>query len=380
MAKISQQPLFLPDPFFPEGREIDRLAVELLRLTAALGSLLHPHTSAGAAKLVSIADAFYANRAEGLGATPAGIEAALCGRGEGEGSPGPAAGAAHVRAALAADRHLADGGDLAGIFPLLHREFMEGVGPFRTNPSPPGELRAQDDGPVPASAVGGALELAGKAYGAETGLVRRVAALPAIFHRIAYLRPFPDGNPRVALLSLRPLLGWAGVAGGGLWSPPRAIARGGERFAELMEGASAPRWGELDGRGRLSQGGLNALCEWMLAAFRDEAAFMVALLDRDGMLARLKAYAAWREGIGELERGSFTLLREACLRGGYPRGEAGRVTGRPERSARRALHALTAYGLLESDGEKTQVRMGFPVKAAPWLFPGLFPEAVEAAL
>ena len=61
---------------------------------------------------------------------------------------------------------------------------------------------------------------------------------------------------------------------------------------------------------------------------------------------------------------SFYLLREALLRGSFPRGEASRITGLAERTARMVLRRLTDERLLVSDTPKGHVRMGFPAAAA----------------
>jgi Fic family protein len=68
------------------------------------------------------------------------------------------------------------------------------------------------------------------------------------------------------------------------------------------------------------------------------------------------------------------LLEEALIRGSFERGEAARITGQPERTARRILTDVLAAGLLESDTPKGAVSLRFPVEAQEILFPRLFPE------
>lgn len=70
------------------------------------------------------------------------------------------------------------------------------------------------------------------------------------------------------------------------------------------------------------------------------------------------------------------LLQEALVRGEFERGEASRITGLPDRSARRVLKALTDEGLLASVTEKGPVSLRFPVQALDTLFPRLYPEDV----
>jgi hypothetical protein len=69
------------------------------------------------------------------------------------------------------------------------------------------------------------------------------------------------------------------------------------------------------------------------------------------------------------------LLEEALIRGEFERGDISRITGLPERTARRVLNDLTALGLLASDTSRGRVSLRFPVDALEILFPRLFPEA-----
>jgi len=62
-------------------------------------------------------------------------------------------------------------------------------------------------------------------------------------------------------------------------------------------------------------------------------------------------------------------------RGELPRGDAGRVTGLKERSARDLLAALVSDGILGSDTPKGAVSLRFPLHAVEILFPSLFPQA-----
>ena len=69
------------------------------------------------------------------------------------------------------------------------------------------------------------------------------------------------------------------------------------------------------------------------------------------------------------------LLREALVRGEFERGEAARLTGLPERSARRVLQGVLDGGLLGSDTPKGAVSLRFPIAALKTLFPRLYPES-----
>ena len=63
------------------------------------------------------------------------------------------------------------------------------------------------------------------------------------------------------------------------------------------------------------------------------------------------------------------------MRGEFERGEASRICGLPERSARRVLGDLTRRGLLASDTDKGPVSLRFPASTLESLFPALYPES-----
>ena len=66
------------------------------------------------------------------------------------------------------------------------------------------------------------------------------------------------------------------------------------------------------------------------------------------------------------------LLEEALIRGEFERGDISRITGMPERSARRVLKEVEDLGLLASETPKGPVSLRFPADALDILFPRLF--------
>jgi Fic family protein len=98
--------------------------------------------------------------------------------------------------------------------------------------------------------------------------------------------------------------------------------------------------------------------------------FMGGLFALDTLVGRLKSYAERLE----LRPGAFFLLEQTLQRGEMPRGDAARVTGLKERSARDLLGTLVEGGILASDTPKGPVSLRFPLDAAEMLFPALFPE------
>ena len=139
----------------------------------------------------------------------------------------------------------------------------------------------------------------------------------------------------------------------------------------MMDYADTPRQGDLDGRGNLSYRALEEFSIWFLRVCLDQIAFMSSLLELGALAKRLRAYVARSE---KLRPESARLLEDALMRGEVERGEAPRIFGLPERTARRVVGDLTAAGLLASDTPKGPLSLRFPTETLDVLFPRLFPE------
>ncbi|MBS1995660.1 MAG: hypothetical protein JSS86_05085 [Cyanobacteria bacterium SZAS LIN-2] len=99
---------------------------------------------------------------------------------------------------------------------------------------------------------------------------------------------------------------------------------------------------------------------------------MAGLFDLSNLGHRLDRYVDRSENI---KAEGARLLQEALIRGQFERGEAARITGLPERTARRVLNDVVADGLLGSVTPKTPVSLRFPSDSLEVLFPKLFPES-----
>ena len=95
------------------------------------------------------------------------------------------------------------------------------------------------------------------------------------------------------------------------------------------------------------------------------------LFDLDNLDARLARHV---ERSDRLKPEAARLLREALVRGRIDRGEASRITGLPERTARRVLGDVVDAGLLASATPKGPVSLRFPVDTLEGLFPRLYPD------
>jgi hypothetical protein len=106
---------------------------------------------------------------------------------------------------------------------------------------------------------------------------------------------------------------------------------------------------------------------WFCRVALDQLRFMQKSFDLDTLGERLQAYA--RHQVAD---SAGPLVEEVLRRGEIAHGDAMRITGRSERSARAALGKLVHVGLLVSDTPKGPVRLQFSERSADALFPRLF--------
>jgi len=78
------------------------------------------------------------------------------------------------------------------------------------------------------------------------------------------------------------------------------------------------------------------------------------------------------ESRSRLKPEAARFLEDALVRGEFERGEIARISGLPERSARRVLKDIIDAGLLVSETPKGPVSLRFPADALDVLFPKLF--------
>lgn len=370
---------------------------DLSAASAVLGRSLHPRTSANLAGLVRIMNTYYSNLIEGHDTRPRDIERALAGRfDENEGSRNlQIEAAAHVRVQAQIDRMAADGalpepGSCSFIL-WLHNDFyrdapdkllrIEGAG--RSFAMQPGEWRSRPEHDVqigrhiPPSSdhVAAFMQHFEARFRFERlGKAGRIMAMATAHHRLNYIHPFPDGNGRVSRLMSHAMAHTAGIGAHGLWSVSRGLARGLESRTEykmMMSHADLPRQGDRDGRGNLSERALVDFVLWFLRVCLDQVTFMTGLFELDALAGRLRGYV---DQSHRLKPEASRLLEEALFRGKFERGEAARITGLPERTARRVLNDVVSEGLLASETPKGSVSLRFPADTLEVLFPRLYPQ------
>jgi Fic family protein len=386
------EPARLENP--PEA--VADLIAELSTSSAKLGRTLHPVTAANLAELVRIMNTYYSNLIEGHDTRPRDIERALAGefdRDQGRRILQIEA-ATHVHVQSEID-HMATEDRLpepasADFLRRLHREFYRDApepmlhirGAGREFTMAPGEWRSRPEHDI---AVGRHIPPSSHHVEAfmhyfadryrfdRMGKAGRIIAMAAAHHRFNYIHPFPDGNGRVSRLMSHAMAWRADVAAHGLWSISRGLARGlasRNEYKEMMDLADTPRQGDLDGRGNLSERALVDFVVWFLRVAIDQVAFMSSLFELDNLTSRLGAFVAKQD---TLKPEAARLLDETLVRGEIERGEASRITGLPERSARRVLNDLINEGMLASTTPKGPVSLRFPTHSLETLFPRLYP-------
>ncbi len=210
----------------------------------------------------------------------------------------------------------------------------------------------------------------------------RLVALAAAHHRLMWMHPFLDGNGRVARLFTEAYFQRIPVLGFGLWSVSRGFARRNADYKAALSWADAPRRNDLDGRGNLSKEGLIQFCRFFLELCLDQVDYMGNMLRLEELVPRIRNYVDLRDrgmipgpsGKKEpLRSEAFRMLQEVLVHGVSTRGEIIRASGLKERTGRNLLGLLLAEGLLVSDTPKGEVKLGFPIHAAGWFFPELYP-------
>jgi Fic family protein len=115
-----------------------------------------------------------------------------------------------------------------------------------------------------------------------------IVAMAASHQRIGWIHPFVDGNGRVMRLHTHLILNALGYTAG-VWSPLRGFAKSADRYYALMDAAGAPRKGNLDGRGNLSESALVDWIQYVLEMCLDQARFMKCMLNLSTMEQRIAA-------------------------------------------------------------------------------------------
>jgi len=382
------------EPLLPSARQQEPLLVKAHDLLRAATQLSGQPVGPELRTLLRGMNSYYTNRIEGQHTRPHEIEQAL--RQDFSKDKDLAArqrlAVAHMEAQAAIEqRYLGDAG-AARLYSVdavqdLHRELfarlpVQDLFTPEGEPIVPGALRPRDvrvgEHVAPTHASLGTFL---KRWAVFYRSVRRgeasLLALAAAHQRLGWIHPFVDGNGRVMRLHTHAMLSALGLTNG-LWSPLRGFARSTEHHGALLAAADAPRHGDLDGRGNLSERALLAWIDYVLDVCLDQVRFMTNLLDLGAMERRIAACLAFEEESlrSGVRREALRPLHYLFLSGGeLERGEFKLMTGLGDRTAVTALTALVKRGLLKSDTPQGKLRFGIPLHALRFYFPALWPEA-----
>lgn len=390
------------EPLLPGEHRLAPLleqAHDLIRQADRLSGWCQPGALAGLRRLLRAMNSYYSNRIEGQHTLPLEIERAL--RND---YAQDADKARRQRLALA---HMATEARLEELWPQwdapqvwsaqtvrdIHQDLFARLPPADLALPPaspdaaaewlqPGELRQQQvsvgrHAAPAAGQVGTFLARWAQVYGQVRRGELQVVAMAAAHQRLAWIHPFRDGNGRVARLHSHLVLGHLGLTNG-LWSPLRGFARNQQAYYERLSAADEPRAGDLDGRGNLSERGLEQWIGYVLGVCKDQVDFMAGVLALDGMKDRMAACLGFEEQV--VKQGVRTEALRAlhylfATQGELDRADFKAMLGLGERLATSQVSALLKRGLLESDSPHGKLRLGVPQHALRFYFPKLWPEA-----
>ena len=374
----------------PARAGLNDLALDLAEKSAAFRSSLPASVAEALADLVRSMNCYYSNLIEGHDTHPVDIERAL--RNDYSADPRKRDLQLEAKAHVAVQKWIDDGGMAeppmapASIIEL-HRRFCELLPPellFVENkdtgeriPVVPGELRRRyvkvwNHVPVSPGAVPRFLERMHTAYSLP-GRIEPILASACAHHRLLWVHPFLDGNGRVARLMSYAMLRKA-LDTRGLWSVARGLARQETTYKEHLAACDAPRQGDRDGRGTLSEAALAAFAGFFLRTCIDQVEFMESLMQPDRLRDRILIWAEEEMRAGALPPKSDIVLRAVLYQGQIERGEVETLLGTSDRTARRITSALLEAGALSSPSTRAPLKLAFPAKFAGRWMPGLFPE------
>jgi Fic family protein len=168
-----------------------------------------------------------------------------------------------------------------------------------------------------------------------------------------------DGNGRVARLMSHTMLRES-LDTKGLWSVARGLARNEFEYKRHLMACDAPRKGDCDGRGTLSETALARFTRFFLQCCIDQVTFMEGLMKPDRLRDRILIWAEEEMRSGNLPTKSDAVLKAVLLQGDLPRADVVMLLGTTDRSARRVTSALIDSGALTSVSTRAATTAGVP--------------------
>lgn len=391
------------EPLYPEhNNELDALAIELIEKSSGLAASLHPFTANAIADFLRPMNSYYSNLIEGHDTHPIDIEKALNKdfANDSKNRSLQLEALAHIKLS---DRIFAESTDAnfnpyaTSFLKWIHRSFYDELPiEFRKVKN----LNGQDVDVIPGE-IRTCYVKVGKhiapdwehlnaflhrfetyynpADNTNKSKIRRVIAMAAAHHRMAWIHPFVDGNGRVVRLLSDASFKHEGLNAAGLWSMARGLARNETNYKSNLANADLVRFNNYDGRGNLSNKMLVEFCKFYLTTAIDQVTYMKKMLDIDTMLKRIHAYVDLMVTKGILKTETRYILEAVFLKGEIARGEVERITGKSDKTAKAMANSLIKLGLLKVDTKNhlSPYKVSYPISASPWLFPSLYPTGKE---
>ena len=387
---ISQmEPLWIRESSMHRGPLAD-LALELMQKSTALSHSLPPQIIHSLSSLVRSMNCYYSNLIEGHDTHPIDIERAL----QADYSQNREQRDLQLEAQAHIDvQHWIDQGGMSetptsqAAIQTLHQRFCSQLPDkllWVQQPDnktairvEPGQLRQHDvivgrHVPISPGALPRFMQRFETAY-STLGKVDTLIVAASAHHRLLWLHPFLDGNGRVARLMSHAILQNA-LNTCGIWSISRGLARQVEQYKAHLANCDAPRRGDLDGRGNLSEANLAEFVTFFFQTCIDQIEFMESLIQPERLRQRILLWTEEEMRLGHLPARSDAVLEAVLYRGTLPRGDITTLLGSGERQARRITAKLIELNVLHSQSSRAPFHLRFPATLAGRWLPGLFPD------
>lgn len=203
--------------------------------------------------------------------------------------------------------------------------------------------------------------------------VDRVVAIAAAHHRLAWIHPFGDGNGRVIRLQSHAQFIRHGIAGHGLWTLSRGLARRRQRYFASLADADSSRRTDLDGRGNLSDAALADFCLFFLETMLDQIQFMSGLVGLPELRTRVERYFQFQTLHLKRHRESIMrVVRTLVDEGEIPRARVQEITGKAATVSAEIIKVGLDECYFDTPSPKGPLRVAFPAKIHEFYFPQLF--------
>jgi Fic family protein len=393
-------------PLMPEDRtrELNELAIEVIKGAAKLSSSIHPLTRRAIAEFLRPMNSYYSNLIEGHDTHPIDIDKAL----KQDYSTDKKKRSLQLEAKAHIEVHKKLGDKIleekchpfdVDFIKWVHNEFYTYLpDDFKivTNKEgkdlkvTPGEFRDCEvevgNHIAPASShldsfIHRFENIYKGVFKYENPLVR-IVAIAASHHRMAWIHPFLDGNGRVIRLLTDSLFIHQDLDASGLWSMSRGLARNRDEYRAMLANADRLRSNDYDGKGNLSNKCLEDFCLFFLRIANDQLQYMSQILDIDNMLTRIHRFVDFMVAKGKLKDETRYILEAVFLKGEVAKKDVERLTGKSDKTAKAIAESLIQLELLTTDisNRFAPYRVSYPIKFSSILFAGLYPQDKEVGM